>query len=111
MGKRSHRLHFAPLQRIVAEPISDPTEPTVIDGREEGPRRNGGARAARASRVLDLARRLPASERLPLLLQLAARLSSAGQLQLLERLAVLLPSNLLRQAEKELRTRLGEKAS
>src|SRR5437016_1057827 len=118
MPKKPAPLRIAPLQRVVAEPVTDPAEPTVLDGRQEPPRRGGAVRTrgatrssgSTASRVLDLSRWLPADERLPLLTRLAARLPPRSQLALLERLAALLPTDALRQAEHELRTRLGEQA-
>src|SRR3954469_17866081 len=92
--KTSPPFRIAPLQRIVGETVTDPAE---IAAMEEWLRRqrqaNSAARAgangrmkAGASRVLKLCRRLPAEERLALLIRLAAAISTEAQLDCLAQL-------------------------
>jgi hypothetical protein len=111
MAKKSAPPHFAPLQRVVAEPITDPAEQAAIDElrrrlRDENEavvRHEVGAPLAKgAARVLHLCRQLPAKERLALLTQLTSQLSSDGQLELLERLLVRLPPKALKRLEEEI---------
>ncbi len=113
--KASPPVRIAPLQRVVAEPITDPAERAVLDAarkrqQEDSPVvrvRGNGRRKAAPSRVLELCRRLPEPERRALLTRLAAQAPEA-QLECLAHLLAVLPPDLLRQLEKDLRPRLAQ---
>jgi glycine/serine hydroxymethyltransferase len=114
--KPSRPLHIAPLQRVVAEPITDPAEQAAID---EKRRLWKAARAARRRRsaqpangtavssVLSQVRQLPTDDRLGFLAQLAGHLSPDVQLELLEQTLLRLPSEALERLAEELRVRVG----
>jgi hypothetical protein len=105
---------IAPLQRVVAEPITDPAEQATLDacrkqqqgGSSAGRLRTNGRLKAGPARVLELCRRLPAQERPALLARLASQLDPEVQLECLAPLLAALPPALLRQLEEELRPRL-----
>src|SRR5437016_1066459 len=111
--KRSPQFHIAPLQRVVAETVTDPAELAAMDEWRLRQReatsavrlRENGRMKAGPSRVLKLCRRLPAEERLALLTRLAAQLPADAQLDCLAQLLADLPTDLLRQLEGELRPR------
>src|SRR5690349_11962405 len=85
--------HVAPLQRVVAEPITDPAEQATLDEQRQRTRAESGthptesaeisASSGIAGRVLDLSRQLSAAERCSLLARLGAELSAEQQLELL----------------------------
>src|SRR2546421_12796054 len=112
MAKKSPPVRFAPLQKVVAEPVTDWSEQAALD-RQRRPRQNsvrprGGKRTPTRtpSPVFDLFRQLPAEERPSLLVQVAASLSPEEQLELLEELTARLPANAARKLEEALRARL-----
>jgi hypothetical protein len=110
--------HFAPLQRVKGEPITDPAEQAAIDElrrrhrRADSPVRTGGrvrkASEAPADGALDLCRQLPAEDMLPLLTQVAAQLPADEQVGLLERWVAALSPHALQKLEEALHARLGK---
>src|SRR2546421_12208432 len=107
MVKKSHPVRIAPLQKVVAEPVTDPSEQAALDRQR---RRRQGVRTRTPKRVsssvFELFRQLPAAERPLLLGQVAASLSPEEQLGLLEDLTARLPPDVARKLEEELRARL-----
>ncbi|MBI1916272.1 MAG: hypothetical protein HYS12_16310 [Planctomycetes bacterium] len=112
MAKKSSPVRIAPLQKVVAESVTDPSEQAALDQqrrqRQKGVRTRGGNRTpTRASSpVLELFRQLPAEERPSLLVQVAASLSPEEQLEMLEALTARLPADAARKLEEELRAHL-----
>jgi hypothetical protein len=113
--KPSPAPRIAPLQRIAAEPILDPTEQAGLDELRKQRRQqeqdvdagDGGPAPNLVSRVEALWRRLPLEERTPLLIQLVVQSSLDGQFQLLDELAAHLPLEALRRLEQALHARVG----
>src|SRR5207249_10842999 len=103
---------IAPLQKVVAERVTDLSEQAALDRqrrqRPKGVRTRGGNRTAtRApSPVFELFRQLPPEERPSLLGQVAASLPSEEQLELFAELTARLPVDAARKLEEELRARL-----
>lgn len=113
--KASPPVRIAPLQRVVAEPITDPAERAALDEACKRPQEDApvvrvrgiGRKNSASSRVLELCRRLPELERSALLMRLATRTPEA-QLECLAHLLAVLPPDLLRQLEEDLRPRLAQ---
>jgi hypothetical protein len=113
--------HIAPLQRVVAEEITDPAEQQALDELRRRLQQEAQAMPALgsnptlpsvlASRVVDLCRQLPAAERGPLLARLGAELSADQQGALLAQVVAQLPAAALQPLEGELCARLGKCAS
>jgi hypothetical protein len=114
MEKKSRPVRLAPLQRVVAEPVTDPSEQTALD--EQRHRQDNGVNTRGRvgppqpegpSPVVELCRQL-SEEELPIWVMRMARmaadvLSTQGQLELLEELVTRLPADAARQLEEELR--------
>jgi hypothetical protein len=114
MAKKSSSPHFAPLQRVVAEPITEAAEQAALDEQRRRLRdedQGDAPRSKAAARVLSLCRQLSAKERLALLTQLASQVSSDRQLELLERLLIRLPPQDLQQLEEKVTPRLHKRAT
>jgi hypothetical protein len=113
--------HVAPLQRVVAEEITDPAEQQALDELRRRLRQDAQPTPASGSipilpsvlvsRVVALCRQLPAAERGPLLARLGAELSAEQQDALLAQVVAQLPAAALQPLEGELSTRLGKCAS
>src|SRR4051812_27659298 len=92
-------MRIAPLQRVVAEPITDSAELAALEAcrkqqqteRDAGRTRANGRLKAGPARVLALCRRLSAKERPALLARWAERLSPEAQLDWLAPLLAALP--------------------
>jgi hypothetical protein len=113
--KTSLPLRIAPLQRVVAEPITDPSEQAALDERRKRPEgtpsvrpRENGRRKSGAARVLALCHRLSAEERRSLLVRLAAQVPAEAHRECLAQLLAALAPELLHQLEDELRPRLAK---
>jgi hypothetical protein len=112
MAKNTSRLRVAPLQRVVAEPITDPAEQAALDvqrrrARDNGlllPTEDGTATPppAAASRLLELSRRLPAEQRVALLARVSAALPVEQQFMILAQALAPLVSECLHALEGEL---------
>jgi len=109
---------FAPLQRLTADPITDPAEQAAAldelrrQQRQPGPpiRTRGVSTVAAngsASRVLGLFQQLPEAERAPLLARWMTQLSADAQLEVLELLAAQLSPEDFHQVEEELQQRVA----
>ena len=117
MAKKASRpLRIAPLQRVLAESITDPAEQAALDALQQRKSKkmaanrtaeNGQIKAGPA-RVLGLCRQLDGEERLQLLTKLASQSSAEAQLECLAHLLVELSPSLLRQVEEELRPQLAK---
>jgi len=117
MAKKAPRpLRIAPLQRVVAEPITDPAEQAALDALHQRqskrmaayPTADNGQIKAGPARVLGLCRQLGGEERLQLLTKLASQSSAESQLECLAHLLVELPPSLLHQVEEEIRPQLAK---
>src|SRR5262249_17306199 len=115
--KSSRPISFSPLQRIVAEDITDPAERAALDEARNQHRRREARQAQlrgevempkRLSRILDLCRQLPECERAGLLARLAAQLSPDEQLEVLADVLLRLATEALRQLEDELRSHIAK---
>ncbi len=90
-------VRFAPLQRLTAEPITDPAEQAALDERRrawragippDGPDCDGQSSLPMApAQILECCDRMPAGERLALFTELFARLTPSEQADLLKQLA------------------------
>ena len=119
MGKNASPLRIAPLQRVVAEPITDPAEQATLDELRRRERDNvplqptqlatRGAESAAISQVLDLSQHLSAEERVSLLARLAADVPAERQLELLAQMMSQLSPAALQSLEEELAARLGKR--
>src|SRR4051812_14409108 len=116
MAKHPAPPRVAPLQRVVAEPITDPAEQAALDEQRRRVRNgqpqpsedaSGATPPASASRLLELSRQLPAAERGALLARLGAELPAEQQLELLARVLARLAPEALHPLAGELATRLG----
>jgi hypothetical protein len=101
MDKRVRTGRGAPLQRVMAEPVSDPAEQAALD--EERRRQPGPT-----SSLAGLYGQLTPEDQLAFLIRMAAQLSPEAQLAFLEQLASLLPTDVARQLEEELRGLLAK---
>jgi hypothetical protein len=115
MEEKSRRYRLAPLQKVLAEPVTDPAEQVELDEqrhREPNVARTRGtvrsSETAAPSAVAELCRQLPAEDRSSLLVRMAALLSPEAQLDLIEQLATGFPADIARQLEEELRARLAK---
>jgi len=117
MTKKSPPFRIAPLQKVVAEPVTDLAEQANLDQqrgrRSKAIRTRGGNHIPEPvpSPVFTLCQQLPAEDRPALLMQVASLLSPEEQLDLLEQLTAQLPAGVARQLEEELRTRLAQRSS
>src|SRR5262249_11738850 len=119
MARKSPQPHFGPLQRVVAESITDPAEQAAIDAQRRRLRAEQQAvgrptpdtpLSKGSAQVLQMAKQLSTKERLALLTQLTSQLNSDGQLELLERLLVRLPLKTRKRLEEEIGSQLRQRA-
>jgi hypothetical protein len=108
-----------PLQKAIAEPITDPAEQAALDEKRRrhrkaapaaGPRKRRPTREAKETAVaglLRLARQLAPEDRRMLLTKLAAQLPPDAELELLGQALVQLPLDALDRLAEELRARIG----
>lgn len=117
--KTTPPFHVAPLQRVVAEPITDPAEQRALDElcKKSRPRtesalctESSAKGPKKVARTLDLCSHLSAQELCMLVAQLAAQLSADGQQEVLASILVQLSSKAIRQLEQEVQSRLGKHA-
>src|SRR5438128_6842717 len=101
------RCKIAPLQRIVAEEITDPAE---IAAEEEARKRRVEAKEA-AARLLARCQRLSSEKLRAVLASVASRLGPLYQWDFLEDMARRLPADQLRQVDEELRPRRADKST
>ena len=107
MEKKAFLPRIAALQRVVAEPITDPDEQAALD-KLRTPPEAVGVRApcpATNEEALRLCLQMPAEERLPLVMEMTALLSTDERLELLDRLLAELPPDALRHLEPRLSRR------
>jgi hypothetical protein len=105
--KKSAPWRIAPLQRIVAEPITDADEQARLDLVR---RRQVAGRAdlkCGLGRVLKKLQGLAERDRVSLLGRLAARLPAPAQLDCLAQMLAAVPPEVLRELEQELSPRLA----
>jgi hypothetical protein len=110
----------APLQRVVAEPITDPAELAALDEQRRRARENGEVGATEsasaapqsgiAARVVDLWRQLSPAERGSLLARLGGELPTEQQMELLAQVLAQLGPESLPLLEGELTARLGARS-
>lgn len=105
MTKKSSPLpHIAPLQKVAAEPVTDPTELAALDEQRKQRqkkvhtfRRRGTTKPIMTTilQVHDLCRQLAAEDKALLVTRLAAELSLDQQRELVEDLLAQLPADVL----------------
>ena len=118
MAKNTSPPRVAQLQRVVAEPITDPAEQAALDeqrrrarGNDEPLSEENGASATQpgaAPRLLELSRQLSKEEQGALFARLGAELPTERRFELLARVLGQLPPENLRLLEGELTARLGQ---
>jgi hypothetical protein len=116
MDKQSRRIRIGRLQKVRAEPVTDPAEQAELDAQRHRlpngfrtPEVVPSSELATPSVLADLCRRLPPGDWPPLLMRMASGLPPEEQMELLEQLAAQLPADVARRLEEELQGRLAEK--
>jgi hypothetical protein len=106
MTTKANSFRIAPLQRLAAEPITDPNEQAALDEQRRSSR--GVVPMPEVSPpVLELWQKTSAANRHALLTELAAHLSSEQQLDLLGWLTNQVPSDVLAQLVGQWRDQVG----
>jgi hypothetical protein len=130
--KKSPPFRIAPLQRIAADPITDPAERAALDEQRKRPAQTWSAAgvdadlpsdaqdtaaeglppaqqptAAPVTEVLQRIEQFPAQQQLLLLMKLTGQLPADGRRALAEQLMGQLPADVLKLLEERLRARLN----